>query len=215
MDTSSSPSTHRPQIGLRERNKADKLKRIKEAATELFLKKGYDNTTTRAIAHRAGVGMGTVFVYAPTKRDLLFLIVNDDLQSVVRRAASMVQPSKPLVENLLRVFRAHYRYYGERPTLSRLALREMMFYAEGPEAGKFLKTRERLIVLLDDIVRFAIEHKEIAPHEDSKLIAWVIFSIFQIEIRHWLSSDKLDFTAGVEYLRRQLALLVEGLSPRR
>jgi hypothetical protein len=64
-------------------------------------------------------------------------------------------------------------------------------------------------------VRFAIEHKEIAPHEDSKLIAWVIFSIFQIEIRHWLSSDKLDFTAGVEYLRRQLALLVEGLSPRR
>jgi AcrR family transcriptional regulator len=215
MDTSSSPSAHRPRNGRRERNKADKLKRIREAATELFLAKGYDNTTTRAIADLAGVGMGTLFIYAPTKRDLLFLIVNDDLESVVRRATSLVQPSKPLVDNLLRVFRAHYRYYSERPTLSRLTLREMMFYAEGPEAGKFLKTRERLILLLDDIVRFAIERKEIAPREDSKLITWVIFSIYQIEIRHWLSGNKLDLPAGVEGLRRQLVLLVEGLSPRR
>jgi len=90
MDTPLSPSTHRPQIGLRERNKADKLKRIREAATELFLEKGYDNTTTRAIAHRAGVGMGTVFVYAPTKRDLLFLIVNDDLQRAYRDVVAIV-----------------------------------------------------------------------------------------------------------------------------
>jgi hypothetical protein len=127
----------------------------------------------------------------------------------------MVQPSKPLVENLLRVFRAHYRYYGERPTLSRLALREMMFYAEGPEAEKFLKTRERLIVLLDDIVRFAVEHKEIAPREDTRLIAWMTFSLYQIEIRRWLSGDKFDLTSGIEYLRRQLAVLVQGLSPQR
>ncbi len=200
--------------GLRERNKLDKLRRIKDAASELFIQKGFDDTTTRAIALRAGVGLGTVFVYAPTKRDLLFMIVNEDLQEVVQRATNLVQPSRPILDNLLRVFRAHYRYFGQRPALSRLALREMIFYAGGPEAKKFLKTRERLIALIGDIVSLAIKADDIVPQEDSKTIAWVIFSIYQIEIRHWLSSDDLDITRGLAFLRRQLALLINGLSPR-
>src|ERR1700691_3911612 len=113
--------------GLRERNKLDKLRRIKKAASELFILKGFDDTTTREIAIRAGVGLGTVFVYAATKRDLLFLIINDDLQAAVEKAAGMVRADKPMLEILLRVFQAHYRYFGREPALSRLALREMNF----------------------------------------------------------------------------------------
>ena len=90
----------------------------------------------------------------------------------------------------------------------------MIFYAAGPEAKKFLKTRERLIGLIGEIVEFAIEQKEISPQEGSKTIAWVIFSIYQIEIRHWLSSDELDIKRGIAFLRRQLVLLMHGLSPR-
>lgn len=201
-------------FGLRERNKLDKVRRIKDAASDLFVQKGFDDTTTRAIASRAGVGLGTVFVYAPTKRDLLFMIVNEDLQEVVQSAAGMVKPIGSMLDNLLRVFRAHYRYFGQRPALSRLALREMIFYAAGPEATKFLKTRERLIGLISEIVEFAIEQKEISPQEDPKTIAWIIFSIYQIEIRHWLSTDELDIKRGITFLRRQLVLLMNGLSPR-
>ena len=202
-------------FGLRERNKRDKLRRIKDAATELFLEKGFDDTTTRAIASRAGVGLGTVFVYAPTKRDLLFLIINEELQTEVDRSTALVQERRSLLDNLMRVFRAHYRYFGQRPALSRLALREMMFYAAGPQAQKFLNTRERLIALIETAVTIAIDKKEIAPREDAKLVAWVIFSIYQIEIRHWLSSNDLDLAKGADFLKRQLILFVEGLAPRR
>jgi AcrR family transcriptional regulator len=201
-------------IGLRERNKQDKLRRIKDAATELFVQKGYDETTVRAIALRAGVGLGTVFIYAATKRDLLFLIVNDDLDDAVTRSHELVQETRPLLENLLRVFRAHYRYFGQRPALSRLTLREMGFYATGPEAEKYLKTRERLIRLIEQIVKIAIGEKEIAPREDFRTVAWVIFSIYQVEIRHWLSSDNLEISRGIARLRQQIELLVDGLSPR-
>jgi AcrR family transcriptional regulator len=202
-------------FGLRERNKLDKLRRIKDAATELFMQKGFDETTTRAIALRAGVGLGTVFVYAPTKRDLLFLIINEELEAVLDRSAGLAQKPRPMLDNLVQIFRAHYRYFGQRPTLSRLALREMMFYAAGPEAKKFLSTRERFIGLIETVVALAIGQKEIAPQADAKLIAWVIFSLYQIEIRHWLSSDELDITKGVDFLKRQLILLMDGLSPRR
>lgn len=215
MDTSVSSVRRDKAFGLRERNKRDKLRRIKEAATELFLEKGFDDTTTRAIALRAGVGLGTVFVYAPTKRDLLFLIINDELQAEVDRSTGLVEKRRSLLDNLMRVFRAHYRYFGRRPTLSRLALREMVFYAAGPQAQRFLSTRERLIALIETIVTLAIDKKEIAPREDAKLVAWVIFSIYQVQIRHWLSSEDMDLNRGVDFLKRQLVLLAEGLSPRR
>jgi AcrR family transcriptional regulator len=200
--------------GLRERNKRDKLRRIKDAASELFVRKGYDDTTTREIAVRAGVGLGTIFVYAATKRDLLFLIVNEDLQRVVEKAAATVRPERPMLDNLLRAFGAHYRYFAQEPELSRLALREMSFYATGPEAQKFLKTRQRLVALITEIVRIAIDRKAISSTESPSLIGQVIFSIYQVEIRHWLSSDELNLTRGLNALRRQLKLLMAGLSPR-
>lgn len=207
-------ATQQKVAGLRERNKLDKLRRIREAASEFFVLKGFDDTTTREIAIRAGVGLGTIFVYAENKRDLLFLIVNDDLQSVVDKSAALVRSDRPMLDNLLRVFKEHYRYFGREPALSRLALREMNFYAAGPEARKFLKTRERLISLINEIVDMAVERKDIATPEDSSLIAWVIFSIYQIEVRHWLSSNELSMARGLDYLRRQLILLMNGMSPR-
>ncbi len=70
--------------GQREKNKLEKLQRIREAARELFVQKGFDETTTREIAVRAGVGIGTVFIYAENKRDLLFLVANDDLEAVTQ-----------------------------------------------------------------------------------------------------------------------------------
>jgi AcrR family transcriptional regulator len=200
--------------GLRERNKLDKLRRIKEAASELFTKKGFDDTTTREIALRAGVGLGTIFVYAATKRDLLFLIVTGDFEELVERAAGLVRADRPMLENLLSVFRLHYRYHAQQPALSRLALREMIFYAAGPQAKEFLRAREHLMALIREIVEMAIDQKSIASSEDSRMIAEVIFSIFQIEVRRWLSADELNIKRGIAELRRQLLLLINGLSPR-
>jgi hypothetical protein len=95
-----------------------------------------------------------------------------------------------------------------------LALREMSFYDTGPEAQKFLKTRERLIALIVEIVRIAFDRKAISSTERPELIAWVMFSIYQIEVRHWLSSDELNLRRGLNALRRQVVLLMNGLSPR-
>lgn len=123
--------------GQREKNKRDKLLRIKNAARDLFISKGYDDTTTREIAIRAGVGMGTVFTYADNKRDLLFLIANEDLAEITARAASHVSPDAPMLSNLMAIFRDHYEFFLEQPDLSRLTLREMMFYKIGDTSQPF------------------------------------------------------------------------------
>ena len=162
------PST--AQLGLRERNKLDKLRRIKAAARELFVAKGFDDTTVREIATRADVGMGTVFLYADNKRDLLFLIANDELEDITEKAIAGFRPDTAVLTNLMRAFRPHYEFFGEQPELSRFKLREMMFYDSGKQAKRFQATRERLAGLLTSIIAAGQERSTIKRSEDAAFI---------------------------------------------
>jgi AcrR family transcriptional regulator len=200
-------------LGQREKNKIDKLHRIKEAARELFLSKGFDDATTRAIASRAGVGIGTVFIYADNKRDLLFLVANDELEETTSKAEASVRDDASCLQNLLTVFRHHYEFFGRQPELSRLMLREMTFYNSGRQADRFQATRERVIRLVGSIVKRALDRGTIQAPEDSGFIGWIAFCIFQSELRRWLTTKDLDIGEGMAALQRALKLFMQGLTP--
>jgi AcrR family transcriptional regulator len=200
-------------LGQREKNKIDKLHRIKEAARELFLSKGFDDATTRAIASRAGVGIGTVFIYADNKRDLLFLVANDELEETTDKAEAGIRDDASCLQNLLTVFRHHYEFFGRQPELSRLMLREMTFYDSGRQADRFQATRERVIRLVGGIMKKALDRGTIRAPEDSSFVGWVAFCIFQVELRRWLTTKELDVDEGMAALQRALTLFMQGLAP--
>jgi AcrR family transcriptional regulator len=58
--------------GLRERKKMATRRAISDAATELFMAKGFDNTSVAEIAEVVGVSPQTVLNYFPAKTDLFF-----------------------------------------------------------------------------------------------------------------------------------------------
>ena len=203
-------------LGLRERNKRDKLKRIKDAAQTLFVAKGFDDATMREIAQRAGVGLGTIFLYAENKRDLLFLTINEELEAVTQKAEDSIDASAALMDNLLTIAKVHYEFFGRQPALSRLVLREMAFYDSGAQARPFQLTRDRLIKLFGSVIEQAAKRKLVSLPESPQFIGWTIFCIFQVELRRWLSNDELKPRAGLRALERALTLLIVGLkTPRR
>lgn len=199
--------------GARELKKEDKLRRIKDAARSLFVARGYDDTSTREIAVRAGVALGTLFLYAANKRDLLFLVVNDELEDVTLRAAAAVNVEAPFLDSLLSAFRQLYEFFGREPRLARLALREMTFYDAGRQAKRFIKTRERMISLCSEVVRMAQEKGELATKGDAQEIGAVIFAVFQIEVRRWLAPCRVDVEDGLGRLQESLEIVMAGLSP--
>jgi AcrR family transcriptional regulator len=203
----------KPPKGRRELNREDKLRRIKAAARKLFIAHGYDEASTREIAIRAGVALGTLFLYAADKRDLLFLVVNDDFEQVTLQATAAVRPDASLLDNLLSALQLLYDFFGREPRIARLALREMMFYEAGDQAKRFVRTRERLIALCGDIVRMAQDKREIRTKADPKKIAAVLFAIFQIEVRRWLTPPVADVELGVRQLRQSFEIMMAGLSP--
>jgi hypothetical protein len=141
------------------------------------------------------------------------LVMNEGLRDVSERALAQVRPDRPLVENLLAALRPLYDYFAEQPVLSRLVLREMFFYDTGRQARRFQETREQMIRLCTDLVKQAVARNEVAPSEDPKFVGLMAFSVYQVEIRRWLTNETLIVDEGIGALRRALRLLMNGLRP--
>ncbi|MGC1191045.1 MAG: helix-turn-helix domain-containing protein [Candidatus Binatus sp.] len=70
--------------GRRERQKQDRERRILAAARRLFDRKGYDATSMENVAARAGLAVGTLYNYFPSKEELLFAISRADTEPLLR-----------------------------------------------------------------------------------------------------------------------------------
>jgi AcrR family transcriptional regulator len=201
-------------LGLRAKNKAEKLQRIRKAARALFVKRGYDDTTMRDIAKRAGVGFGTLFTYASDKRDLLFLIFNDELDHVVDSACARATAERIFLDQLVAYFSAFYIFFAPQPELSRVVLREMTLYLKGRQAEQFQASCGRMVEHLASFVAQASDAKQLGTREDPLLVAQALLSTFASEIRRWIAVDDPALKTGLTRLRRMLALQVTGLAPR-
>jgi AcrR family transcriptional regulator len=198
-------------LGLRERRKLATRERIRAAAADLFTRHGYGATTMREIARRGRVGLGTLFNYAEDKRDLVFLIFNEELNAVTDVALAAPRPGQPLVDQLIAVFRVHYRWLGGKPALARILLQELTFYSSGKQAATFLGIRKRLIDGLEALVRAAQRARRIRSREDPAVIARHIFFVYSASLRWWIAAPRPDPTKGVADLRRLLKLQADGL----
>jgi len=203
------------QAGKRELNKQDKQRRIADAARKLFIANGYDEASTRQIAVKAGVALGTLFLYAANKRDLLFLVVNDELEDVAAKAAVAVRSDVTLMQNLIAALRPLYEFFGKQPGLSRLTLREMMFYESGLQAARFIQIRQKMIELCREMVRIAQRRNEIRNSSRYRRAGEVLFAIFQIELRKWLAgASRPNVENGLRDLEEAFQIVIAGLSKR-
>jgi len=198
-------------VSLREKKKLETRERIRAAAADLFTRRGYGAATMRQIAKRAHVGLGTLFNYAEDKRDLVFLIFNEELNAVTDVALAAPRPDQPLVEQLLAVFRVHYRWLGEKPALARILLQELTFYSSGKQASTFLGIRKRLIDGIEQLIETAQKQKRIKSSESAALIARHIFFVYSASLRWWIAAPRPDPQKGLADLRRLLKLQFAGL----
>jgi AcrR family transcriptional regulator len=84
---------------------------IVTAALDLFRSKGFDETTTKAIARRAGIAEGTVFNYFPTKEDIALHFFNQELDHAIDAVRGNPRLAKaPLQEKLFALVHSQLDY---------------------------------------------------------------------------------------------------------
>ena len=203
-----------PPTGRREANKREKLARIRAAAADVFLRKGYEDATLREIAAAADVAFGTLFLYAKNKQDLLLLLFDEELPALTERAFKKATADMPFLDQLMTFFTEFYAFFNETPALSRDMMREITFTGgivsariwEGVRGTEEHVARLVARAQADDRVSWSI-----AP----SLAAHVIFSLYRVEIRFCLDHPEPDVNGSLANLRQQFEVLFSGLAPRR
>lgn len=200
-------------VGRRERSKQARRERILAAARAVFAEHGYEAATTREIADRADVGRGTIFLYARDKRDLLLMIVNDDLDKLTESPHTF-DPTVDLGEQLVAFFAPRYRFWAREPQLSRATLREIgTSYPPGEpgvELARGLGRRARVVErLADALARWMIATGS-SGADDPETLAWCFYDLYITEVRLWLNAAAPDLDAGLARLRRLIRIVLAG-----
>src|SRR3989440_12800529 len=94
--------------------------RIVAAALALFRTRGFDATTTKAIARKARIAEGTVFNYFPTKEDIALYFLEQEVDHAIAavrgdarlRKASIDEKLFALVQTQLEFLAPHERFIG-------------------------------------------------------------------------------------------------------
>ncbi|MCC6621882.1 MAG: TetR/AcrR family transcriptional regulator [Deltaproteobacteria bacterium] len=191
----------------------DKRERIRDAAWELFSERGFDATTTREVAARAGVAAGTLFLYADDKRDLLFLVFHDRLRDAFDAQRQTLNRSAPWLDQMLHLFRGVFRMYAERPALAGELVRSLPG-ARGRNAQEMNALTFATLAHLANITREAQHRGELAPGNDPLLVARNVFSLYYGALLAWVMGLAPTIEAALDpVLRDSLALQLRGLGP--
>lgn len=185
---------------------------VRQAAFDLFSTVGFDETTTQAVAKRAGVASGTVFVHAADKVDLLSLVMHDLLdEAVVARFATLREG--PLVERFLHVFRGVFAMYGKHPNMGAAFVRTLPG-ARGPNADRVNALTFGFLHRLGQLVSEAQAKGEVTADVSPLLCAQNVFGLYFMSLMMWLSGHA-PIEALEPLLRSSLELQFRGFRPRR
>lgn len=72
----------------------DNNERIIEAASNIIMEKGVDNTTLSDIAKAVGISKGTIYYYYPSKNDLIYEITERHLDTITAEMMALVNSVK-------------------------------------------------------------------------------------------------------------------------
>jgi len=201
-----------------DRHKAEKLERIQLAARKLFGRKGFERTSVSEIAHAADVGVGTVFLYARSKEQLLVLCFRDEVGSAMDEGFRSVPPRASLIDQVMHVFSVMIEHNQRKVNLWRVFAREIPFASDDPRRGVkevmdgFYRQMERLV----DAAR---ERGEFRIKVVSTLLARNLFALYFAFLLEWLGGSyrppELLRPGLREILELQLAGLLIGTPKKR
>lgn len=197
---------------LRESQKQQTRELILAAARQLFEQLGYDQTTIRAVAARAGVGIGTVFGHCPDKASLLVASWLDDLDRVLVEAMAGLDQAAPVIDQFLHIVRAYFVYYAKRPRLFKPLIKEIIFHS-GALGAEIQAKAQQFLALLAHKLGQARDRGDLRPGIDCPLAANAFFSYYLLVLMNGMNQPVFDPDELVEELRGYLEQLMAGIGP--
>lgn len=173
-----STAVDKEKMGLRERKKLMRLQRIVAAARKLFVEKGFSSTTIQDIAEEADVGLGTLYLYAKSKEDLLVLVFKDYILGMIETSFASVPRDAPLLEQVMTFFDGHIEYHKGDMVMSRTVLKELSFSHTPQRKQDIDEIMSSTFSRLGEIVEGAIRDGRTSKPLYAGTATWSIFALY-------------------------------------
>jgi AcrR family transcriptional regulator len=190
--------------GKRAANKEATRERITTAALRLFATKGFDATTTKAIATKARVAEGTVFNYFATKEDIALHFFEREVDSAIAAVRKNPRLRKaPLEEKLFALLQAQIEYLAPYEKFIGAAfvqaLRPSSTLAFGLRA---VALRARYLAFVDELLQ------ESLPKRGAPQAFWIYYLGVLL---YWLHDESTGKQNTLAFIDRSLTLGVNVL----
>jgi AcrR family transcriptional regulator len=123
----------------RQRRKEARPQELLDAALALFVEKGFSATRSDEVAVRAGVSKGTLYLYYPSKEELLKAVIQQNLGQLIAEGSSIVDDFEgPTAELLALLMRIWWDRVGNTPAgaIHKIMMSEVRNF---PEIAQFYR----------------------------------------------------------------------------
>lgn len=195
------------RVGLRERKKALRLERIVTAARTLFMDKGFSQTTIQDIAEAADVGLGTLYLYANSKEDLLVVVFLELFLEMIEDSFAKIDKDKSLLDQIMMFFEGQIEYHKNDMAMSRTVLKEISFSNTPQRKEDIDQIMTHIYGRLAEIIERAKEGGAAEPAYITT-VTWSSFALYY----HLLQGFLCGFLSEEEFrkdLRNSLDMLLK------
>ena len=203
----------------RRRRKEARPQELLDAALELFVEKGFAATRTDDVALRAGVSKGTLYLYFPSKEDLLKAVIAQQLSERITEGAAMAAGFSGHTGDLMRTMLTDWwsqLYDSPAAGVFKLVITEVRNF---PEIAGFYHREvvERAHELLGGVVRQGIARGEFRAVDVDHAVHSLVLPLVMICLhRHSLGAcTPADWHLdGRAFITQHVHLVLDGLSLR-
>ena len=204
----------------RRRRKDARPAELLEAALTLFVEKGFSATRSEEVAKAAGVSKGTLYLYFPSKEELLKAVIQHflgaEIEAGIKEAAAAEGPTAQVMEQLLVTWWTRI-YEGPASGVFKLVITEIRNF---PEIGDFWV--EHVVApgeaLVSGLLRRGIDRGEFAPVDvafatHSMLMPMILLCVHKHSFAACGIAKELDVDP-VAFMQSHFRLIFTGLQVR-
>ncbi|MBE9554388.1 MAG: TetR/AcrR family transcriptional regulator [Proteobacteria bacterium] len=193
--------------GLRARQKADRERRIIEAAAHYFRDIGFEDSHIEAIAERARVSVGTVYNYFESKGDMLVAVVSLEVNEILNAGEKLIANPPPDVEQAVNDLIAIY--------LDKDMWRNAMALTTRQPDTRFGRRYNHLDACLAAQVRDLIARLQkdgsVKPDVDTRAVGEMIFNNTNMMFTIFIKSDDMALDSLKSDIARQNKPLADAI----
>ena len=178
----------------------DRRERILEVARALFEERGYQGATTAQIAAAAGVPEGTLFEDFHTKRDLVFAVLERDIEVYLDFLELQLRGIEGSLNRIRKFIWSHLYTWRRRRFIARFLILEVR-----QDPGFYQSHAHDLMQRYDEdllgLIKEGIEEGSIRADVNAEMVRNVIFGGIEQMALHWaLKEEPFDVDTSTKEL---------------